>query len=193
MKNLKVEEKTQGVGFTSKTATRELTMMAMLAAISVVLLVFIRIPIIPAAPYLIYDMADVAILVAAFFMGRKSGFKVLAVVCLLQMILLSGDGLIGFIMHFVATGAFILVASAIYEKSGQKRLLISLIAGALTATILMIPMNFVFTGWFLGVPMSTIAAMLVPAIIPFNLIKFGLNALIFFFIFNAVKLIMKRA
>ena len=61
----------------------QMTQLAVLAAISVVLVAFVRIPLIPAAPFLVYDMADAPILIAALLFGSSPALLVLFVVSVL--------------------------------------------------------------------------------------------------------------
>ena len=51
----------------------------------------------------------------------------------------------------------------------------------------MIVMNLVFTPLFMQTDIETVAAMLIPAIIPFNLIKAGVNAIITFIVYKLVS------
>ena len=53
---------------TSKTSFR-LTTMGMLAALSVVLVMLVRFPLFPAAPFLMYDMADIPVLIGGMLLG----------------------------------------------------------------------------------------------------------------------------
>jgi len=82
--------------------------MAMLAAISVVLVLLIRIPF-PPAPFLVYDPADIPIFIGAFAFGPLAGLTLTFIVSFIQAFVLGGDGLIGFFMHFVATGACFMI------------------------------------------------------------------------------------
>ena len=105
--------------------------LAMLTAISIVLLYLIRMPLIPSAPFLEYDMADVPVLIASLLFGPASGMLTLLAVCLIQALTVSAiNGWIGFVMHFVASSALLLVASVIYMKLGRsvKALVIGLCA-----------------------------------------------------------------
>lgn len=46
-----------------------------------------------------------------------------------------------------------------------------LAVGSVLMTLVMIPLNLVFTGIFMGTGVEAVVKMLIPAIIPFNLIK----------------------
>ncbi|MDD2568638.1 MAG: ECF transporter S component [Clostridia bacterium] len=161
------------------TKTLKMTRVAILSALSIVLILLVRIPLFPAAPWLIYDMADVPILIGTLFFGTGAGMTILSIVCLLQAFALGGDGLVGFIMHFCSSGALVIIAGYIYAKRGTfKGLVLGLVIGSLAMTALMVPLNLVFTVHFYGVPQDVVIASLGPVVIPFNLIKAGLNSII---------------
>ncbi len=176
-----------GLGNPTRERTKMLTKMAMLSALSIICILVVRIPLIPSAGWLEYDMADAPILLATFLLGPLAGLKVLAVVCLLQAFLLGGNNLFGFIMHFVATGAFIMVAYFVAMKlKGAKGMIIGLILGTLTMTAVMIPLNLLITPYLFMMEVSVVVGML-PAIVLFNLVKAGLNSIIFFIIYKVVS------
>ena len=179
---------------TNKENTRRLVQMAMLAAISIVLILVIRIPIFPSAPYLEYDMADIPVLLGAFMISPSAGLLVLFVVSAIQAFLLGGNGIIGLIMHFFASGALVVVASWIYRLGKEKvwSLIVGLVAGSLSMTLLMIPFNLIFTPILFGVDRSFVEELIVPILIPFNLIKAGLNSLIFFALYKSLRLILAQ-
>jgi len=178
----------------SNNKTLRMTQMGMLAAISIVLILLLRIPIFPSAAFLEYDMADVPVLLGAFILGPIPGLIVLFVVSLIQAFLLGGNGIIGLIMHFFASGALVVVASFIYRRFGQTTvsLIVGLIAGGLCMTALMIPFNMIFIPLLFGVGREVVVGLLLPIIIPFNLIKAGLNSVIFFLIFKSLRYLWQK-
>ena len=103
----------------SKFTTEKLAKLAMMTAVSVVLLLIVRIPW-PAAPFLVYDPADVPIYITAFAYGPVEGLIVTLVVCLIQAFGLGGDGLYGFLMHFVATGIVAVAIGVMYRRKKTK-------------------------------------------------------------------------
>ena len=112
--------------------------------------------------------------------------------CTLQSLLFGQGGLPGFVMHVIASGSLILVASLIYRKYNTTIGLISgLILGTFAMTAVMIPLNLTVTVHWYGVPMEVVKAALLPATIPFNLIKAGLNSAITFSVVMALKPIIK--
>ena len=161
--------------------------MSMMTAISIVLLLIVRIPF-PPAPFLVYDPADLPIYITAFAYGPVSGLLVTLVVCLIQAFLLGGDGLYGFVMHFVATGIAALVIGLMYKHKKTKReAIIALAVGVVVSVIVMCFMNLLVTPIYMGVERSAVVAMLPTIIIPFNLIKAGLNSLLTFLLYKRIS------
>ena len=176
-----------------KNNVRQMVNLAMLAALSVLLVYLVRFPIFPSAPFLEYDMADVPILIGTFLFGPWSGLILTIVVSLLQAATVSaGSGWIGALMHIVATGAFVLVAGSIYRKfTSRAGAVASLIVGSIAMTLTMIPLNLIFTVKFMGAPREVVMAMLLPTIIPFNLIKAGANSIITFAVYKPVASVLR--
>lgn len=173
--------------------TAILTRMAMLAAISIILVALIHFPIFVSAPFLEYDPADIPIIIGTFLYGPTLGFILAVVTCIVQGVTVSAaSGIIGIVMHIFATGSYVLVAGIIYKKNHTKKgAIIALIAGTLTMTISMVIWNLVFTPIFLGTPFDAVKAMIIPIIIPFNLIKAGVNSVITYFTYKPVERILK--
>ena len=63
--------------------------------------------------------------------------------------------------------------------------------GTLTQTLVMVGCNLVFTPLFMGAPVGEVVAMLVPAIIPFNLMKAALNSLVTFVIYKPISRVVR--
>lgn len=168
---------------------------AMLVAISIVSLYVIPLwSIFPSSPFLQYDMADVPVLIGTLLFGPGTGLLILGLVSVIQGLTISAaSGWVGIVMHFCASGALVLVVGIFYKK---KKTFFSLIAGlvlgSLSMAALMVPLNLFFTVRFFGVPYEAVKDMLIPVIIPFNLIKAGLNSTIVAAVFFPVKNILDR-
>lgn len=174
--------------------TRKLTTMAVLAALSIVLVAIIHFPIFPAAPYLEYDPADIPILICGFAFGPLAGIAVTVVAAVIQGLTVSAQsGLYGIIMHIIATGTYVTVTSLIYKNNKNRKIAaVALIVGTLAMAGIMAAANMVVTPAFTGMPAAAIKDLLIPVIIPFNLLKAGINGLITFVIYKSVsKLIHK--
>ena len=80
------------------------------------------------------------------------------------------------------------VIGMMYKKQKtRKRAVISLVTGVIVATVVMCVMNLIVTPLYMGAPREAVIAMLPTAIIPFNLIKAGLNAVITFLLYKRVS------
>jgi len=173
--------------------TNRLVKLGMLAALSILLVLLIHFPIFPAAAYLEYDMADVPILIGTFLFGPWWGLLLTAVVSLLQWLLVSpASGWVGALMHFFATGSCVLVAGLIYRKKHSRLgAVIALVCGVIVQVLMMIPLNLIFTVHFNGAPHDVVVAMLPTIIVPFNLIKAGVNAFITFLLYKVAGKLLR--
>ena len=96
-------------------------------------------------------------------------------------------------MHFIASGVLVLISSTVYKKKPTSGgLVLGLVLGSLAMTAVMIPLNLVFTGIFLGAGTKAVAQMLIPAIIPFNLLKAGINSAVTFAVFTPISKLLKK-
>ena len=94
---------------------KKLVLLAMFTAIAAVLITLVHFPLFPSAAFLQYDPADVPILIAAFAFGPVAGLIVTVLASFIQAFFLGGDGIYGFLMHVIATGILVMVASTIYR------------------------------------------------------------------------------
>ncbi|MCR4435458.1 MAG: ECF transporter S component [Clostridiales bacterium] len=178
-----------------KMDVNKMVKMGVLSALSVVLMLFVRFPIIPAAPYLEYEPADVPILIGTFLYGPAAGLIMTTVVSLIQSFTVSfSSGWVGFVMHIIATGTLVLVSGSIYKRVHTfKGAILALIAGALSMTLVMIPSNLFFSVKFFNMSYDAVVGLLIPAIIPFNLIKAFTNAVIVLLVYKPVGKFLKAS
>ncbi len=168
---------------------RKLVVMSLLAALSVVLVYAIHLPLIPAASFLEYDPADIPILIAAFAYGPVAGILLTIVVSIIQGLTVSAaSNVYGIIMHIIATSTLVLVASGIYCKF-RSRLggILGLFLGTLSMGVIMMVANHFVTPHFTGWPVAEVDALLLPGILPFNLVKGGINSVVTFAVYKTVS------
>lgn len=163
--------------------------MAMLVALSVVLVYFVHFPIFPAASFLEYDPADIPILIGAFALGPVAGIILTVMDSAIQALTVSAQsGIYGFLMHVIATSALVVTASAIYRvRHTRAGAVLGLVCGTLAMGVVMLVANHFITPYFMGVPTATVDAMLLPVILPFNLIKAGINSIVTFLLYKTVS------
>ena len=169
--------------------TRNVAKLGVLAAISVVLVALIHFPIFAVAPFLEYDPADIPIIMATFAMGPAAGLLLVVVAAVIQGLTVSAaSGGYGILMHIIAAGTYVLVAGNIYKKSKTKKMAaVSLIIGTIAMTLIMIPANLIITPIFMTVDVEVVKQLLIPGIIPFNLLKAGINSVITFILYKRVS------
>lgn len=171
---------------------KKITRMGVLSALSIVLMLVVKFPIIPAAPYLIYEPADVPILICSFLFGPIEGLITTVVVALIQAVLPGGSGWVGFVMHVIATGTLVTVAGLIYRKFHTlKGAIAALVVGTVSMALIMIPANLFFTVRFWGMPYDTVVSMLLPVFVPFNLIKASANSVITLLLYKSLGKVLK--
>ena len=169
-------------------STKKLTVLAMLTALSAVLITLVHFPLFPAAAFLQYDPADVAILIGAFAFGPLAGLAVTVIASAIQAFLLGGAGMYGFLMHVIASGTLALVAGSIYRlRHTRMGGLTALIAGTVAMGLVMMVANHFITPFYMGAPTEAVDAMLVTVILPFNLLKAGINSVITFLVYKTVS------
>ena len=166
---------------------KTLTSLAMFAALAYALMVVGRFPIVL---FLKYDPKDFVLVICSFMFGIIPATIVTAIVSVIEMVTVSDTGIIGLLMNVVATLAFLIPASYFFYKSKSvKNVVISLIASTLLMTVVMLLWNWVVTPFYMHIPRSEVVKLLVPAILPFNLIKGFLNsALIAIFYSRILKI-----
>ena len=120
-------------------STRKLCTLGLLGAISVVLVAFIHFPVFPLTPFLEYDPADIPIFIGTLFYGPVAGLLLTVIVSVVQGLTVSAaSGVIGIIMHIVATGSFVVVFGLLTRKNKSiKRSVIALVLGIVTWTAVM--------------------------------------------------------
>ena len=174
-----------------KLTTKKITTIGMLCAIALVIVAFVRIPVVL---FLKYEPKDVVITIGGFMMGPMASLVISAVVALIEMVTISDTGIIGAIMNFISTCAFCCAASYIYKKHHtMKGAVIGLVSGAVIMTAVMLLWNYLITPIYMGYPRETVAAMLVPVFMPFNLLKGFLNAGITLLLYKPVVGALRRA
>ena len=153
---------------------KKMVTLAMLAAIAYLIVNLIRIPVVL---FLKYEPKDVIITVGGFLFGPMAAFIVSFVVSLLEMVTISETGIIGCIMNLISTCSFACVAAFVYKKQHTlKGAIWGLGLGSALMVGTMLLWNWLITPLYMGVDRATVEGMLIPAFLPFNLLKAGLNS-----------------
>ncbi len=151
-------------------------------------------PLIPTVPFLKYDPKDVIIAICGFIFGPLPALAVAVVVSLIEMLTVSGTGFIGLLMNVLSTAAFVCPAALIYSKKRSiAGAIIGLIAGTVMMCIVMLLWNYIVTPIYMGYPREAVAELLLPAFLPFNLIKAIINAALTLLIYKPLVIALRKA
>lgn len=168
--------------------TRTLVTMALLAAIGAALS-FVEVPFI-AVSFLKYDASNVPALVGGFVFGAAPGFIIGLITCLVHAVF-TGDWW-GGLMNVAAMAAAVLPAAWLYNRRRTiKGGILGLVIGIVLATAVMIVMNILIDPILYGYSMEAVLALIVPVLLPFNLMKTAINAVLTLLIYKPISLAVK--
>ncbi len=174
-----------------QTRTNKLITIAMLSAVAYLIMVVGRIPVVL---FLKYDPKDIVITIGGFLFGPLTAFAMSALVSLIEMFTVSGTGLIGLVMNIISTCSFACTAAVIYKrKHTYNGAVLGLIAGWLLTTAVMLLWNYLITPIYLGYPREAVVELLLPAFLPFNLLKGGLNASVVMLTYKPISKALRSA
>ncbi len=163
---------------------RRLCVMGMLCALAFAAVAFIRIPVVL---FLKYEPKDVLLTIGGFLFGPVAGLIMAIVVAFLEFITISDTGVIGLAMNILSSGLFVCIPATIYRKERSiKRAVIGLILGVLATTAGMLLWNYLITPLYMQVDRNQIVGLLLPAFLPFNLLKGTLNATLTLLLYKGV-------
>lgn len=162
----------------------------MLAAVSYMLVTLVRIPVVL---FLKYEPKDVVVTIGGFLYGPMASFVISAIVSLLEMVTISETGPIGCIMNLLSTCTFACTAAYIYKR---KHTLSGAVAGLVTGSIVMVAAmmlwNWLITPLYMGGDREAVEALLLPAFLPFNSLKAGLNTALVLMLYKPLVTALRK-
>ena len=176
--------------------TKKITTMALLCALSYIAMFMSRFlpPLLVAFPFLKYDPKDVIIVIGGFLYGPLAAFTISLIVSVIEMVTVSGTHIIGCIMNVASTCLFACTAAAIYNKyRSLKGGTAGLLMGTISAVAAMLVLNYLLTPIYTGMSREIVAGLLVPAILPFNLVKCLLNSALVLLLYKPIIKILRRS
>lgn len=145
----------------------------MLCAIAYVVMAVGRIPVVL---FLKYDPKDVIITIGGFIYGPLTACVISVIVSFVEMFTVSDTGFIGLVMNILSSCAFACTASFIYKKKHTLAgAVYGLVTGWLLTTAIMLLWNYYIAPIYMGYSREAVAKLLLPAFLPFNLLKGALN------------------
>jgi Predicted membrane protein len=170
--------------------TKKITTTAMFCAVAF-LVSLIKLPF---NGFLDLEMKSAVITICAFMMGPITGFIISVIVPVIEFLTVSGTGPIGLLMNIIATCAFVCPATLIYKRDHKMNgAIIGLAVGTIALTISMLLWNYIVTPIYMNVPRDVVVGMLVPVLLPFNLLKGGLNMALTLLLYKPIVTTLRKA
>ncbi|TPF97124.1 membrane protein [Bifidobacterium sp. UTCIF-39] len=177
-----------GVADSGRWSTKRIAVYALFVALAMVTS-FIELPIFPAAPYLKYDPSGIVCLIAGFAFGPSAAVVVSVLGFVPHMF---GDPW-GSIMAIAVALALSVPASVIYKRwRTRKGATVGILAGAVVALAIAIVGNLLITPIYAHMTVAQVAAMIVPILLPFNLLKFAIHGVVTFLIYKPISDLLNR-
>ncbi len=171
--------------------TKKYTTIGMLCALAYVAVAVGRIPLIL---FLKYDPKDVIIVIGGLIFGPLTSFAVTIIVSVVQMFTISGTGILGCVMNIISSCSFACTAAFIYKRKHKlSGAILGLFCGWGCQVVVMMFWNYLIAPIYMGYPREAIVELLLPAFLPFNLIKGGLNAAITMLLYKPVVTVLRRS
>ncbi|RSX51921.1 ECF transporter S component [Bifidobacterium callimiconis] len=177
-----------GVADSGRWSTKRIAVYALFVALAMVTS-FIELPIFPAAPYLKYDPSGIVCLIAGFAFGPSAAVIVSVLGFVPHMF---GDPW-GSIMAIAVALALSVPASLIYKRwKTRKGATAGILVGAVVALTIAIVGNLLITPIYAHMTVAQVAAMIVPVLLPFNLLKFVIHGIVTFLIYKPISDLLNK-
>lgn len=172
--------------------TKKITTLGMLCGLAVIVNLLIHFPLIPSVEFLSYDAKDVIIVIGGFIYGAGSAF-IMSVITSLLEIMYRGGNLLDVLMNVISTCTFACVAAWIYKRDHtRKGAFLGLGIGIVCSVLSMLLWNYIVTPIYFGMPREAVVSILIPGILPFNLLKCGLNTGLTLFLYKPIVGVFRR-
>ena len=177
----------------SRMNLRTLSSLGMLTAVAYVVMYLSKM--LPqVSGFLQMDLKDTVICIGGFIFGPVASAVISLVVALVEMFSVSDTGPIGMVMNVLATCSFCCTAAFVYKKMHTKKgAVLGLFLGVAALTVVMLLWNYLITPLYMGVERYVVKDMLVPIILPFNLVKGGLNMALILVLYKPVVTALRQA
>lgn len=171
--------------------TKKLSTTAMLCTLAYIAAAFGRIPIVL---FLKYDPKDVIIVIGGFLFGPLTSLVITVIVSVVQMFTTSTTGILGCLMNIISSCSFACTASLIYRrKHTLSGAMLGLFCGLSCQVLIMMLWNYLIAPIYMGYSREAVADLLLPAFLPFNLIKGGLNTALTMLLYKPVVTALRRS
>lgn len=177
-----------GVSDSGRWSTRRIAIYALFVALAMATS-FIEFPIIPGLPWLKYDPSGIVCLIAGFAFGPSAAL-IVSVLGFVPHLLMDPWGTL---MAVLVAAALSVPAALVYKyHRSQRGAIAGLIIGSLCAMAAAILGNLVVTPIYASMTIAQVAALIIPALLPFNLLKFTIHDVVTFLMYKPVSNLLHR-
>ena len=177
-----------GVADSGRWSTKRIAMFALFVALSMAVS-FVEFPIVPGVEWLKYDPSGIVSLVAGFAYGPAAAV-IVSVLGFLPHLFTNPWGTL---MAVLVALALSVPAALIYRRNKtRKGAVIGIIVGAIAALAMAIVGNIIVTPFYAHMTTAQVVALIVPALLPFNALKFTIHGVVTFLIYKPISNLLNR-
>ena len=177
-----------GVADSGRWSTKRIAMYALFVALSMAVS-FVEFPIVPGVEWLKYDPSGIVSLVAGFAYGPAAAV-IVSVLGFLPHLFTNPWGTL---MAVLVALALSVPAALIYRRNKtRKGAVIGIIVGAIVALVVAIVGNLIVTPFYAHMTTAQVVALIVPALLPFNALKFTIHGVITFLVYKPISNLLNR-
>ena len=177
-----------GVADSGRWSTKRIAMYALFVALSMAVS-FVEFPIVPGVEWLKYDPSGIVSLVAGFAYGPAAAV-IVSVLGFLPHLFTNPWGTL---MAVLVALALSVPAALIYRRNKtRKGAVIGIIVGAIAALAMAIVGNIIVTPFYAHMTTAQVVALNVPALLPFNSLKFTIHGVVTFLIYKPISNLLNR-
>ena len=177
-----------GVADSGRWSTKRIAMYALFVALSMAVS-FVEFPIVPGVEWLKYDPSGIVGLVAGFAYGPAAAV-IVSVLGFLPHLFTNPWGTL---MAVLVALALSVPAALIYRRNKtRKGAVIGIIVGAIAALAVAIVGNVIVTPFYAHMTTAQVVALIVPALLPFNVLKFTIHGVVTFLIYKPISNLLNR-
>ena len=177
-----------GVADSGRCSTKRIALYALFVALSMAVS-FVEFPIVPGVEWLKYDPSGIVSLVAGFAYGPAAAV-IVSVLGFLPHLFTNPWGTL---MAVLVALALSVPAALIYRRNKtRKGAVIGIIVGAIAALAMAIVGNIIVTPFYAHMTTAQVVALIVPALLPFNALKFTIHGVVTFLIYKPISNLLNR-